>query len=96
MMDSKERIYPCDRCGKLRSKASGGTTFTLCDACWELAYGKRSQPVPLVPSKVKVSDLLSSVQQIINPYPTGETAFDNGGYAGFESCRQAVMKILEK
>lgn len=30
----EERIYPCDRCGKLRTKAEGGTTFTVCDACW--------------------------------------------------------------
>lgn len=30
-----ERIYPCDRCGVMRSKAEGGTVFTVCDACWE-------------------------------------------------------------
>ena len=28
------RVYPCDNCGKLRSKAEGGTTFTVCEACW--------------------------------------------------------------
>jgi len=30
-----DRIYPCDGCGKLRSKNEGGTTFTVCDACWD-------------------------------------------------------------
>ena len=29
------RIYPCDDCGKLRSKAEGGTVFTICDECWD-------------------------------------------------------------
>lgn len=33
-----ERIYPCDKCGKLRSKAEGGTCFSLCDECWEKHY----------------------------------------------------------
>ncbi len=30
-----ERIYPCDDCGTMRTKAEGGTTFTICDACWD-------------------------------------------------------------
>ena len=30
-----ERIYPCDRCGLMRTKAEGGTVFTVCDACWD-------------------------------------------------------------
>lgn len=34
--DDTSRIYPCDRCGKMRTKAEGGTTFTVCDACWDL------------------------------------------------------------
>jgi hypothetical protein len=29
------RIYPCDLCGLKRSKAEGGTTFTVCDSCWD-------------------------------------------------------------
>jgi len=32
--DDDKRIYPCDDCGKLRSKNEGGTTFTACDECW--------------------------------------------------------------
>lgn len=30
-----EPTYPCDRCGKPRTKAEGGTTFTVCDDCWD-------------------------------------------------------------
>jgi hypothetical protein len=26
--------YPCEKCGKPRTKAEGGTVFTVCDACW--------------------------------------------------------------
>ncbi len=32
--DDSDRIYPCDDCGKLRTKAEGGTTFTVCEECW--------------------------------------------------------------
>jgi len=31
---SLEELYPCDKCGKLRTKAEGGTVFTVCDTCW--------------------------------------------------------------
>jgi hypothetical protein len=30
------RIYPCERCGTMRSEAEGGTTFTVCDECWDI------------------------------------------------------------
>ena len=30
-----EKKYPCAKCGKLRTKAEGGTIFTVCDTCWE-------------------------------------------------------------
>lgn len=30
-----ERIYPCSKCGKLRTKAEGGTIFAACDDCWD-------------------------------------------------------------
>lgn len=31
----QEPLYPCADCGTLRTKAEGGTTFTVCDRCWE-------------------------------------------------------------
>ena len=39
---SVEEKYPCDDCGKLRTKAEGGTTFTVCDACWDKHYKTKS------------------------------------------------------
>lgn len=33
--DANARIYPCKRCGTLRSKNEGGTCFTVCDECWD-------------------------------------------------------------
>lgn len=31
-----DRVFPCRRCGVLRSEAEGGTVFTVCDDCWDL------------------------------------------------------------
>lgn len=31
-----EPTYPCEKCGKPRTKAEGGTVFTVCDECWPL------------------------------------------------------------
>ena len=31
----EERIYPCLKCSKLRTKAEGGTTFSVCEDCWD-------------------------------------------------------------
>lgn len=39
----EERIYPCAECGTLRSKAEGGTVFTVCDDCWDK---KHPEPKP--------------------------------------------------
>ncbi len=33
-----ETTYPCEKCGKPRTKAEGGTTFTVCDTCWDKHY----------------------------------------------------------
>lgn len=32
--------YPCADCGAPRTKAQGGTTFTVCDTCWDNRYKK--------------------------------------------------------
>lgn len=37
-------IYPCADCGVMRTKAQGGTTFTVCDTCWDKHWAKRSAP----------------------------------------------------
>ena len=33
-----EPTYPCSECGTLRTKAEGGTTFTVCDECWDALH----------------------------------------------------------
>lgn len=38
--DDDTQTYPCDMCGVMRSKAEGGTVFTVCDACWEKHHKK--------------------------------------------------------
>lgn len=30
-----EPMYPCATCPAMRTKAEGGTTFTVCDECWD-------------------------------------------------------------
>lgn len=30
-----DRTWPCYKCGKQRTKAEGGSIFTLCDSCWD-------------------------------------------------------------
>ena len=38
--------YPCARCGALRTKEEGGTTFTVCDACWDAGEGPLKAGLP--------------------------------------------------
>jgi hypothetical protein len=40
-----EPRYPCDRCGTMRTKAEGGTIFTVCDECWDKDKS-RTPPAP--------------------------------------------------
>jgi hypothetical protein len=35
--EPEPRIYPCAKCDTMRTKSEGGTTFTVCDACWDAA-----------------------------------------------------------
>lgn len=43
---SETRIYPCRHCGKLRTKAEGGTVFTVCDKCWDETMKPSKQLAP--------------------------------------------------
>lgn len=38
MEDKDAEIFPCQDCGKMRSKNQGGTIFTVCESCWEKKY----------------------------------------------------------
>ena len=35
VFEEEEKKYPCAKCGLMRTKAGGGTTFTVCDDCWD-------------------------------------------------------------
>jgi hypothetical protein len=39
--DDNDRVYSCQDCGVLRSKNEGGTTFTVCDECWDKHFKKK-------------------------------------------------------
>lgn len=43
--EAEPRIYPCSRCGTMRTKSEGGTTFTICEECWDAAW----PPSPTAP-----------------------------------------------
>lgn len=51
-----ERIYPCADCGVMRTKAEGGTTFTVCDECWDKHHGKAA-PDPASEPRAKITRL---------------------------------------
>jgi hypothetical protein len=38
--------HPCAKCGKPRTKAEGGTTFTVCDDCWDAGQTPEGEPAP--------------------------------------------------
>lgn len=39
--DKDAEIYPCARCGVMRSENQGGRIFTVCDECWDVLHPKR-------------------------------------------------------
>ena len=38
MAANDDRIYPCNKCGTMRTKDEGGTIFAVCDACWDKGH----------------------------------------------------------
>ena len=46
----KETLYPCatKECKAMRTKEEGGTTFTVCDDCWDKLYPPIPEPVESV------------------------------------------------
>jgi len=50
----EEKKYPCVDCGKLRTAGEGGTTFTVCDECWDKSHKKPTSNVD-----EKLRDILS-------------------------------------
>jgi hypothetical protein len=44
-------IYACVKCGKMRTKTEGGTTFSVCDECWDKNHPKQ----PQTPSELAIN-----------------------------------------
>ncbi len=67
-----EKTYPCSMCGKLRTKDEGGTTFTVCDECWEKTHQKKGIEELVItysdiPSKVQaLAEKTNEVIQVVN------------------------------
>lgn len=51
---SDDRIYPCDDCGAMRTKAEGGTVFTVCDKCWDKHHPK---PAPVEAERISDEEI---------------------------------------
>jgi len=41
-----ETIYPCLDCDVMRTRAEGGTVFTVCEVCWDRRHPPRDRPIP--------------------------------------------------
>lgn len=66
--DVNEKKYPCQKCGTLRTKAEGGTTFTVCDECWDVRDGDFTMAVNLTPAnkeRFKRSEVIVLVAEVI-------------------------------
>lgn len=79
---SREGQYPCDRCGKLRTKAEGGTTFTVCDECWDATRAERTG-VAAPPSEPTLAERLEAWADSIDPEHQGTAASDLRAAAKF-------------
>lgn len=63
--EEDERKYPCADCGKMRTAAEGGTTFTVCDECWDKHYGKKKrQPLPTAATDEEVAQILTDAMKV--------------------------------
>ena len=92
----KEPLYPCADCGKLRTKAQGGTTFTVCEECWDKKYGKSKPAAPSIDNPRLLT--LDEKKEIFSGYgwhDTGtlEQIFDAGLKAQDIKTFEAARKV---
>lgn len=59
-----EQTYPCANCGMLRTKAEGGTVFTVCDDCWNILHPAASlAPNPIRDPEAMTADLTRQLKE---------------------------------
>lgn len=86
---AEERVYPCAKCPKMRTKAEGGNVFTVCEACWD------DKPVALRPT------LERHARVVYGPLPEypPEDALPGRRIAECQEvaceCAEAVARITE-
>jgi hypothetical protein len=64
--DGNPRVYPCRRCGDMRSAPEGGTTFTVCDECWDATRAERTgetAPPAAAPGLVERLERIAATQE---------------------------------
>jgi hypothetical protein len=85
-----EATYQCARCGKPMTKEEGGTTFTVCDTCWGIQYG-RSRPVERNRYKAQAAALKAERDSMLNDW-----RFSNQRVALANEARDALAVELER
>lgn len=60
-----DQIYPCAECKTLRSRNEGGTTFTVCDACWDKHFKKEEPEIKIAPGEYYKHVKTSVVYKVI-------------------------------
>lgn len=63
-----QKIYPCDKCGKLRSKNEGGQIFTVCDKCWN-KYSKEKIMTAIGEFKKSINEAEKSTKIAFDKLP---------------------------
>lgn len=60
------RIYPCDHCGVMRTKAEGGTVFTVCDKCWDALRDEERKRVASEAGERMADDHISRIVEAMH------------------------------
>lgn len=62
MTENEPKIYPCIECGVMRTASEGGTTFTICDDCWDR---QRPRVVPSFDAPKTLADTIADLRKTI-------------------------------
>jgi hypothetical protein len=57
-----ETLYPCNDCDTMRTKAEGGTTFTVCEMCWDRRHPRAAPTADLWGPTIPCGDCKAEVR----------------------------------
>jgi len=86
----QEKQYPCRECGVLRTKAEGGTVFTVCDECWGKLHN-----TPEIPNSVLKDYLPPEKPKEIELLPRLQIIYDNEIKAILFNNREQIIELTE-